>query len=493
MTERHWFEATFERGPIGALLLAPDGRVVRSNLTFRDLVGAEHELAGRSISDVIATGFDRLESARRTAQSEGRSTVITGFVLEPTRHDRRFTVDVEFYPQTDERGKSTGVLLLVKDRTHLGPSLTDRTRLFYQAFLHSTNAMEITDRDGFMVDVNPAFERIYGYARAEVLGRRPSIVSSGKTDPSVYARMWRDLLDPEIAAWSGEVINADRAGHDHPVLLTITAIRDTDNRTTHFLGVAVDLTERRAWERQAIHAERLMALGQLAAGVAHELNTPLANIMLIGESVRRRTDDPWTRARIDSVLTQTETAAKIVRGLLDFGRRPEFRLADFDLGATVRASVEFLKDKQSQDVDLEVQIPPDPLWIRGDRDQVRQVVTNLLNNAYDALEGKGTIRVRVHGSDGWANVSVADNGPGIPPEVRQHLFEPFFTTKVEGKGTGLGLAICLGIVQSHGGTIEVDSTPGQGTEFRFSLPTHPPRVPGAAAESAPVGGSSASK
>jgi PAS domain S-box-containing protein len=470
MPDRHWFEATFERDPMGALLLTPDGRVIRTNPAFRDLIGAEHEVAGRPISELLGTGFERFDSGRRGAQTDGRSVAITGFVLEPSRRDRRHTVDLEFYPQTDERGRATGVLVLVKDRTHLGPSVADRTRLFYQAFLHSTNAMEITDRDGFLVDVNPAFERIYGFRREEILGRRPSVVASGKTDRSVYMRMWRDLLDPDVASWSGEVVNADRQGKEHPVLLTITAIRDTENRTTHFLGVAVDLTERRAWERQAIHSERLVSLGRLSAGVAHELNTPLANIMLIAESVRRRSSDPWTKARIDSVLQQTESAARIVRGLLDFGRRPESKVADFDLVASVRSSLAFLKDKQSQDVDLEFSAPETPLWVRGDREQIGQVVTNLVNNAYDALGGKGEIRVTVGGNDGWGHIRVSDNGPGIPVGVREHLFEPFFTTKPEGKGTGLGLAICHGVVQAHGGTIEVESEVGQGTTFDVGLP-----------------------
>jgi two-component system NtrC family sensor kinase len=265
------------------------------------------------------------------------------------------------------------------------------------------------------------------------------------------------------------VINRDQEGIDHPVLLAITAIRGSDGVITHFLGVAVDLTERRAWERAGMHTERLASLGQLAAGVAHEINTPLANIMLIAESVRRRTTDPWTRGRVDSLLQQTESAARIVRGLLDFARRPETRVGEVDLAALVAQSVAFLKGKQSVDVDVEVSVPPHPVAVRGDREQLIQVVTNLLNNAYEALEGKGRVEVRVTTDHEWAHIFVIDNGPGILPEVQTHLFEPFFTTKAEGKGTGLGLAICHGIIESHGGTIEVASEPGHGATFEVKL------------------------
>jgi len=269
------------------------------------------------------------------------------------------------------------------------------------------------------------------------------------------------------------VINRDRGGVEHPVLLAITAIRAPDGAITHFLGVAVDLTERRAWERGAMHSERLASLGQLAAGVAHEINTPLANIMLIAESIRRRSVDPWTQGRIDSLLQQTESTARIVRGLLDFARRPEARIGEVDLGELVTHSVNFLKGKQSADVEVELDVPKEPVFVRADREQINQVVTNLLNNAYDALDGHGRVLVEVGASEGWAHIRVTDNGPGIVPEVLTHLFEPFITTKPEGKGTGLGLAICHGIVQSHGGEIEVDSEPGQGATFDVRLPRVP--------------------
>jgi PAS domain S-box-containing protein len=473
MPGQDWFEGMFGRGPTGAVLLDPAGSILRSNSAFRELLGATDELAGRPLSEVLAPKGERLEAARLRAQSEVRKVSLTDFVLESARHDRRHTVDLELYPQSDEHRKVVAVLMVVTDRTGPRRDVADSARLFYQAFLHSTNAMELTDRDGFLIDVNPAFERIYGYSKDEVIGRKPNVVASGKTDRAIYTRMWRDLLDGNGGSWSGEVINQDRQGVEHPVLLTITAIRGPDGAITHFLGVAVDQTERRAWERGAMHSERLASIGQLAAGVAHEINTPLANIMLIAESIRRRSTDPWTQGRVGSVLQQTEFAAKIVRGLLDFARRPEAQVGEVELSELVRDAVGFLKGKQSVDVDVEVVVPPERVLVRADREQIRQVVMNLLNNAYDALDGHGRLVVDVQASPEWAHIRVTDNGPGMPPEVVSHLFEPFFTTKPEGKGTGLGLAICHGIVESHGGSIEVETEPGHGTTFDVRLPRVP--------------------
>lgn len=470
MSDRDWFEATFERGPMGAVLLDREGRIERANDAFRELLGLEEDPTRRDLADVLGSGRERVDSARTRVLEEQRSHSVHGFILEATGRTRRRTVDLEFYPQSTGAGTVTGVLLVLHDRTGTHEDSSATSRLFYQAFLHSTNAMELTDRDGFLVDVNPAFERIYGYRRDELIGRRPNIVASAKTGRETYTLMWKDLLDPKVGAWSGEIINRDRGGVEHPVLLAISAIHGEDGSITHFLGVAVDLTEQRRLERQAMHSDRLVSLGQLAAGVAHEINTPLANIMLIAESVRRRTTDPWTRGRVDSLLHQTDSAARIVRGLLDFARRPEPTIREVDLGDAVEATVGFLQGKHSAGVELSVALPAEPVWVRGDRDQIIQVITNLLNNAYDAVNDRGTITVRLTAEGSSAHLSVADNGAGIPADTRAHLFEPFFTTKPEGKGTGLGLAICHGIVHSHGGTIEVESELGKGATFSVLLP-----------------------
>ncbi len=482
MAEHDWFAATFSRGPTGAALMDPDGHVLRWNPVFRDLLGETGEPLGRPLTDFLSGRDHRLEAARGESVQERRTVEVRGVALETAQRDRRHLVDAEFYPQTDAHGGVTGTLVVVQDRTRLRESSEESARLFYEAFLHSTNAMELTDRDGYLVDVNPAFERIYGYRKDEVIGHRPSLVASGRTDRATYGRMWRDLLDPGVGSWSGEVINRDREGAEHPVLLAINAVRDANGGITHFLGVAVDLTERRAWERAAMHSERMHSLGQLAAGVAHEINTPLASIMLIAESIRRRTDDRWTQERITSLLSQTESAARIVRGLLDFARRPESRLGAIDLGELATTAIEFLRGKQSADVEVVLEVPAEPLIVHGDREQLNQVVLNLLNNAYDSLENAGRVVVRVFAQRDWAHLQVSDTGSGIPPEVRPHVFEPFFTTKPEGKGTGLGLAICHGILQSHGGTIQFETEVGRGTTFDVRLPLAdgappPPRDP----------------
>ena len=476
--------AVLEDAPVGLLLLERDGSVAWTNRTFRRWSGRDVNAAAEGTgyaSEPLLRGTE-LEAAvgRGLSDASADGTVWSAHGVTLPRpgpqSPRQVDVTLTAIPPADGRPRRL-ILVLVDATERLREQ--ERARLHYEAFLTSTNAIEVTDRNGILVDVNPAFEATYGYSRAECLGHKPSLVRSGRTGPEVYERMWTDLLDPTRGHWSGEIVNRDRWGRERPVFLTITAVRTDAGETTHYVGVAVDLTEHKTWERVAAHSDRLASLGQLAAGVAHEINTPLANVLLIAESLRRRAPDPWTRGRAETIGAQVDVAARIVRGLLDFARRSEPQATRLDLADVAREAVRFLRGKQSATVEVEERYPSEPLTILGDRGQLMQVLTNLLLNAYDALEAspEGRIVVEVRRFERDAEVEVRDSGPGIPLEALPHIFEPFFTTKPEGRGTGLGLAICHGIVQAHGGTIVARNVRGGGASLLVRLPLAPPDRP----------------
>jgi PAS domain S-box-containing protein len=467
--------ALFRRTRLGVVHLARTGEVLFANAAAVRMLAGPSEGHGLPLLGWPRLPGTALAEAIAGALGEGRGFHLAETPVKSLDEETPRYLDAEGVPLDGEGTTQGGLLLLVTDATdRVGDH--ERARLFQRAFLHSTDVMEVTDPRGLLVDVNPAFERIYGYRREEVLGRTPGVVSAGKTSRETYERMWAAILDPQVGNWQGEVVNRSRDGTERPVLLSIYAVRNEAGQVTNFMGVATDLTERKRMELHTAHMERLSALGQMAAGVAHEINTPLANIMLVAESLRRKTTDPWVRSRAETLLGQAEAASRIVRGLLEFSRPREIHLSSLDLNEVVQEAVVFLEGKQSPEVDLERDLASGPLKVRGDRHQLIQVVVNLLSNAYDAMEGHGSVRVSTRGQDGYAEVGVADTGPGIPPEIRRHLFEPFFTTKGEGKGTGLGLAICHGIVRAHGGTIEVVSEPGRGTTFTVRLPAEPADV-----------------
>ncbi len=471
-----WFEALVGALPLGLATVGPDGQLRWTNRTWHMHTRLEIHRPVSRVDEVLGiAGASYRETLLRWIR-DGTAGVLRSVPLARAGSAGVTYADIEvrlvppIAPDSDR-------LVVIHDVTDRAIE-HDRARLFYESFLTSTNAIEITDDQGVLVDVNPAFERIYGYSRAECIGRRPNMVRSHSTPAEVYSRLWADLLDPSRGYWSGEIMNRDRWGHERLVLLTISAVRDDRGITTHYLGVAVDLTEQRIWQRSAAHADRLASIGQLAAGVAHEINTPLTNVMLVAESLRRRSKDPWVLARVDAITSQIDIAAKIVRGLLDFARRSEPQIVALDLVEVSRAAVDFLRGKQSANIELEEVYPAAPVPVAGDRGQIIQVLTNILNNGYEAMDGApgGRLRIEVRAVDRLAEVEVTDSGPGIPPEVIEHLFEPFFTTKPEGRGTGLGLAISDGLVQANHGQLVARNRPEGGASFLVRLPlaTAPP-------------------
>jgi len=233
-----------------------------------------------------------------------------------------------------------------------------------------------------------------------------------------------------------------------------------------------DVSERVAMEQALREKDRLAALGVLAAGVAHEVNTPITGISSYAQMLLAETpeDDP-RHAILRKVERQTFRAARIVNNLLDFARKRSDERASLDLVPVVEEALDLLADRRSRrGVALELKLPGEPLRVLGNDGELQQVVTNLALNAIDAMDGGGTLTVEVRAMDGLACVWVQDTGPGIPPDAIDRIFEPFYSTKATQGGTGLGLSISNDIVRQHGGALHVASEPGRGTRFRVELP-----------------------
>ncbi len=252
-----------------------------------------------------------------------------------------------------------------------------------------------------------------------------------------------------------------------------------DPDVTHVITFARDVTSQRSFERSMAQTEKLAAVGRLAAGIAHEINNPLATIAGCAEALQQQLAQPLDaaqrdEARSDAKVIEDEAyrCKDILGGMLDFSRSSTDQRGPCDPGELVRRALRLLRHnprvaRVRLAIDVEDGTPP----ISANEDQMAQVLLALVINAADAAAPQGSVTLRVRrNTAGEVVISVEDDGPGIPPEVQPRIFEPFFTTKPPGQGTGLGLSVAYGLVQAHGGRIELISHPGLGTRFDIVLP-----------------------
>ena len=367
------------------------------------------------------------------------------------------------------------------------------------AILEAAHDAIITmDQELNIREFNPAAERMFGYARLDILGRNVELL----LPPASRARQV-SALNEYMATGSGtlagrqiELLGLKSDGSEFPLDLTVARI-GSDSRAV-LTGFFRDITERRALEEQLRQSQKLEAIGRLAGGVAHDFNNILMSIMGAADLLLMQLPSgDSAREEATEIKQSVDRGAGLTRQLLAFSRRQATRPRLFALGEIVGGMDRMLRRLIEAEIEFEIISAPDPLMIVADSGQVEQVVMNLVINARDAMPKGGRLTVRVEeveldeaaaatlaeGKTGrYARLSVADTGTGIDEQTRAKLFEPFFTTKEQGKGTGLGLSIVYGIVKQSGGYITVASEPGRGATFLlyFPIATAPEPAPAVA-------------
>lgn len=384
-------------------------------------------------------------------------------------------------------------------------------RLAQRSQARSVGVLETAD-DGIIsldsghriIFFNRAAERLFDYGAAEVLGQPLDLLL-----PQRYLDSHRRHVD-EFAhtgktsrrmSERAEVFGRRRDGAEFPIdasisrlqladeIILTVSIRDITARRQHEAAlhalhqeleqrVAQRTAELRATTQQLWQAAKLASVGELSAGIAHELNNPLATICLRIESALARTapDDPRRRA-LEVIQQEAKRMADLVSNLLQFSRRGADARSTVNVGEELTKTTELIDHHlRKREVRIAQDFDPQAPMIAADRQKLRQVFLNLLTNAADAMPGGGELRLKVsaamlENSRLGVVIEFTDTGHGISPEHLPNVFEPFFTTKEEGKGTGLGLAICRRIVQEHGGRLAIESQPGLGTTVRIELAT----------------------
>ena len=347
-----------------------------------------------------------------------------------------------------------------------------RLRLLAAATEQTADLILITGADGRLEHANDAFVRAMGYSRAELAdGGFADLIEPGFA--SVGPHIDREVRQHGI--WRGTLVRRRRDGTTFPASCTVVGLRDASGRITHFVGVERDTTDELKLRDQLVHTERLSAIGELVAGVAHEINNPLQTIVGSVELLLEEESNPASRRDLEVVRREAARAGQIVRNLLSFVRRSAPDRVQADLNDIVRRTVELREyHLRQRNIGLSAELHPEPLGVLVNREEIQQVVLNLVLNAEHAIAGaggEGQITIRTFTSGRRHMVEVTDTGPGVSAELRGRIFEPFFTTKDVGEGTGLGLSISHGIAAAHAGSLEL-SPVASGACFRLTLPAH---------------------
>ena len=362
--------------------------------------------------------------------------------------------------------------LLLEEQARRAKELA-RLKDFNENIIESISVgVMVVNLHGRITNWNGALEQIYGLKREEVIGRRIAEVFQ-----SEMLRALRDLMGR--GEWrEGEPANIYKFraqtpdGRDLTLNISLAALQSKTAKIEGSLIAIEDVTERVGLEAQLQQSDKLSSIGLLAAGVAHEVNTPLAGISSYSQMLMQQIPDNDPRRQLlEKIYRQTSRASSIVNNLLNFSRLTEARYAPVDLNRVIDDTIQLL-EAQLRNTEIEVvrSYTNDLPLAFGDGPKLQQVLMNLILNARDAMPHGGRLEISTESDEDSAMVEVRDTGLGIAPEHLAKIYDPFFTTKQIGKGTGLGLAVSYGIVRDHGGHIDVESKLGEGTRFQITLP-----------------------
>ncbi len=360
-----------------------------------------------------------------------------------------------------------GSLLDVTDREKAAENLRRSEARFRTLFEVAADVILLVTRKGVILDANPAAESLVHLDRADITGAMLERFLSAEDLPRARTYL-REIFDGGSPPEPFEVAIILPNGVRRSVAVRSRLVSEPGSEAYAEMTVR-DVTEQLEMQRRLLAAERLASVGQMAAYIAHEINTPLANISLLAAASKRRTMDPEIRDRLEKIDVQRRQAAAIIADLLSFTKHREIQPMELDIRSVVTAAADQMDPYRSKDVELVLELGEQPAMSRVDPLQMQEVFVNLLRNALEAT-AHGSVTVHLESRPGYRIVTVTDTGHGIPEDVQGRLFQPFVTTKRHKGGTGLGLALCRNIVTAHGGEIHFSSRPGKGTTFTVVLP-----------------------
>jgi PAS domain S-box-containing protein len=512
-------EAQTEATIDGILVVDEADRVILANKQFSQNFGLPEEL--------VSAGDNRAILEFRMLQLEDPKAFIEKVNYLNGRHSEKSMDELrlkngqvfERYsaPLLDSKDRYRGRIWYFRDVTERKRS-EDVLRRLSSVVEQSPVSVIITDLKGDITYVNRKFTQTSGYEAEEVLGKNCKILKSGHTTGANYGDLWKTISSGK--EWRGVFHNRKKHGEMYCESAVIRPLEDHDGTIAHFVALKEDITEKLALEAQLRQSQKLEAIGQLAAGIAHEINTPiqyvgdntsflkdswnqLSGLLAAAQKLRgevtseevsestlenfdrciRNADLDYLSQDIPRAISQTlegvERVSRIVRAMKEFSHPGSQEKKAFDLNKAIETTITISRNEWKYVAKMETRLDPDLPLVPCLAGEINQVLLNLVVNSAQAIaesgqrdgNSMGTITIATRRDGDWVELSVADSGIGIPDHIKERVFDPFFTTKEVGKGTGQGLMLAHNvIVKKHGGKIWFDSEIGQGTTFYLRLP-----------------------
>ncbi len=383
----------------------------------------------------------------------------------------------------DDAGSLTGIIGATRDISERRQSQAQLQRLF-AAVQQAGEMIMITEPDGTLLYVNPAFEKTTGYPIEEVLGKPAAILTRGTHNRAFFEDMWSTIKRGEM--WRGRFSGKRKDGSLYQETATISPIKDESGRVIHYVMVGRDVTSEMMLQKQLHQAQKMEAIGTLAGGIAHDFNNLLQAILGYSDLLLMKKDsgDP-DRPKLKIIQQAARDGSDLVSRILTSSRKGDSKARPIDLNEEIRKARKLLRRTIPRMIEIKLVLHDNLRIIDADPGQVQQTLLNLAVNAHHAMPDGGQLIIETNNASlndeylrthlgaepgQYVLLTVSDTGVGMEPEVLDRIFEPFFTTKTEGEGTGLGLSMVHGIVSQHGGYIRCYSEPGRGTSFKIYFP-----------------------
>ena len=482
-TSQEKYKYLFEHIRHGIYISSKEGFFLDCNQAVLDMLGYQDKKEFLSL-DITREIYKDPEERKRFQETIEKLGFVKDYeVTFKRKGGEEIAVLLTAQAARNERGETTGyegMMMDITERKKMERNLREMNEFFNMLIEASPDGIIVTDARGDVIMYNKAAERLLGYTSEEVIGK----TNVKDLYPRGLARKIREMIMDDRTGRKGvlpptELYVKNKAGEVIDISLSASILQNEKGEELAAIGIFKDLREMISVKRklketqdQLLQAEKLAAMGRLTSQIAHELNNPLYGIMNTLELLKAEIPETSMRRRLlDMSLSEIVRLSVMLKNMLTFSRPEEEARKDVDMNSFIEG-IMMLMEKQLKEADIRLvtefdgKIPT----VKISPNQMRQVILNIVKNAIEAMPRGGTLTLSTRCDDGTLKIAVQDTGLGMTDEVRQKIFDAFFTTKEQVRGVGLGLSVCYGIVQDHGGEIEVQSTPGKGSAFCITLP-----------------------